>query len=169
MLELVSPVQLAEPPEPTPAAELERVYAEHGSSLLRQCLAITNDLALAEAALHAAFSKLTRHHAGIQGAPAELSWLKHVAARCCLNLLELRTREGADARRTGATSRSPGELEAPSTLTALVAFLRENGRAVALLLLQQGLTQEEIARRLRCCRPTTSIKLRAITEPTLKG
>jgi DNA-directed RNA polymerase specialized sigma24 family protein len=141
---------LAETPGHGAHAEAERLYAEHGRSLLRQCLAITSDSVLAEDALHDALSKLAYHGSGVRGARSELSWLKHVVARRCLDLLEVRSVGRRDASTdSGATSRADAQPYTRNTLTALATRLREKSHAVVLLLLQQGLTQEEIARRLR--------------------
>jgi DNA-directed RNA polymerase specialized sigma24 family protein len=63
--------------------QVEGLYHRYHPRLLRRCLRITRDRALAEDALHSAFVKLMRHGGGLAQACSEIAFLNRVVDRCC--------------------------------------------------------------------------------------
>jgi RNA polymerase sigma-70 factor (ECF subfamily) len=146
---------------------VDQLYRRCGPVIYRRCLKILGDRAAAEDATQEVFCKLMRHIDGLEEGDGYLPWIYRVATNHCLNLLrdearlqtmppELLADEGVHGAAAALPERDLG--------ARLLAAVDEETRAVAVLALVDGLTQDEVAGVLGISRKTVGKKLRLFVE-----
>ncbi len=146
---------------------VDQLYRRHGPVIYRRCVKLLRDRAAAEDATQEVFLKLMRHIDGLEEGEGYLPWIYRVATNHCLNRLrdeawlqtmppELLADEGVHGAAASLPERELG--------ARLLAAVDEETRAVAVLALVDGLTQEEVASVLGISRKTVGKKLRLFVE-----
>jgi RNA polymerase sigma-70 factor (ECF subfamily) len=133
------------------AAELERLYDDHASSLFAFLLNLTRDEANTRDLLQEIFVKLAREPKLLEGVREERAFLIRLAHNAAIDLMRRRgTRQRtkdnfAEIISPFATAVDPDEEIFRNELSAALAELPPEQRAVTHLKLWGGLTFEEIA------------------------
>ena len=133
------------------APDIERLYDEHASSLFAFLLNLTRDEADTRDLLQEIFVKLAREPKLLEGVRAERAFLIRLAHNAAIDLMRRRgTRERtkesfAEIISPFATAADPDEEIFRNELSAALAELLPEQRAVMHLKLWGGLTFEEIA------------------------
>ena len=132
--------------------ELARLYDEHADALCAFLLNITRDHADTRDTLQEVFLKLARRPAVLDGARDERSFLLRLAHNAARDLFRRRstrtqneTRFADEVPLVFEATDSPGEQEHRVALTAALAELPEEQRAIVHLKLWEELTFEAIA------------------------
>jgi RNA polymerase sigma factor (sigma-70 family) len=147
--------------------EIEQVYRRFGASVHRRCRAILRDEAMAEDAVHEVFVRLMRYNADLTDPVAALAWLNRVGERCCFDLLKKhKSRETTSPLPSIEDSPCSDQLDKRLAARDIVMrFWQRLGRrqrAVAVGYYVDGLSQDELARRLRRTRRTIYTDLKRI-------
>ena len=147
--------------------ELERLYDEHAQSLYAFLLNLTRDEADTRDLLQEIFVKLARHPERLSGVRGERAFLIRLAHNAVIDLIRRRgtrdkTRERFAAEITSpfASGNDPDENTFCNELSAALAELPEEQRAVVHLKLWEGLTFEGIAATLEISPNTAASRYR---------
>ena len=147
--------------------ELERLYDEHARSLYAFLLNFTRDEADTRDVLQEIFVKLARQPELLDGIRDERAFLIRLAHNAAIDLIRRRgTRERtketfvAETISPFAPASNPDEQTFRSELTAALAELPPNQRAVVQLKLWEGLTFEQIATALDIPQNTAASRYR---------
>ena len=152
-------------------AAFETLVRRHGPMVLRTCGQVIADRHVAEDAFQATFLILARKSASIRRPEVLGSWLHGVALRAAreAKMRDARRRRFEAQAATGSLPEPLGEADRPeATLIGLeevealheeVARLPERYRVPVVLCELEGLSYEEVARRLQCPVSTIGVRL----------
>ncbi len=153
---------------------MEAIYRRLGPPIYRRCLKILRRADEAADAAQEVFVRILRHQDRLPPEGEQLRWAYAVATRICLN----RLRDGAwetpqdPARPDGddLLSIAPGAEWASDRQLAAKVLARhdETTRAIAWMVLVDGMTQEEAGELLGLSRKTVGKRLAAFVEAARK-
>jgi RNA polymerase sigma-70 factor (ECF subfamily) len=124
------------------AADVQRLYQQHGAALVAYARSFLPDAAAAEDAVHSVFVKLLR---GSTARPAlEAGYLYRAVKNAALNTKRDVARETAILDEERWFVHRGGDLEAELTLQKALGELPEEQREVVMMRIWSGLTLEEI-------------------------
>ncbi len=141
-------------------AELDRMMAEHGSSLLRMCYLYLRDAALAEDAVQDTFLKAYQNLSHFRGESSERSWLIRIAINTCKDYLRTPWFRRVDGKVTLENLPEPVHESEPSDSTVVDEVMRlpAKYKDVVLLRYYQELKIREVSETLRI--PMDTVKSR---------
>jgi len=155
-------MELCQVPDRAGAADVSRLFAEHGNALLRFCYLQLGDAHLAQDAVQETFLRAHRRRASFRGECGEKTWLTAIALNCCRDI-----RRRAWFRRE-RFSPALSDLPEPSepfdpgddTVITQVMALPLKYREAILLHYYQGLSVRDIALATGTSENTWSTRLR---------
>lgn len=152
---------------------IERLMAQHGSSLMRLCFMILSDRGLAEDAVQETFLKAYRAYARFRHEASEYTWLTRIAVNTCKSLRARAWFRLEDRRPDpeGVPGRHAEDALPDDTVLQAVMALRPKYKDPVLLHYYQGLSTQEIADALGIAQSTVSVRLlraRAMLRDQLK-
>ena len=136
--------------------DLQKIYAEHGRSILAHCARILGDYASAEDATQEVFLRVGRC-AGRLPDPLEMRpWLFRIATNHCLNELRSRVvRARTPPQLIGMTTANQEDtMAARNDAQRFLERLPPRARAIAWLTYVDGMLQQEVAETLGVSRRT---------------
>jgi RNA polymerase sigma-70 factor (ECF subfamily) len=150
--------------------EVAALYGKYGRMVLRRCMQLLRDDALAEDAAQNVFVLFMTHRDRLS-ADFPSSLLNRIATNHCLNLIRDANRvipDAPDWLREIAAIEDPGPMfEARSQLKRLFGLHEESTRTMAVLHLVDGMTLEEVAKETGMSVSGVRRRLRGLRE-TLK-
>jgi RNA polymerase sigma-70 factor (ECF subfamily) len=154
--------------QPGAQAQVDELYRQFGPAIFRRCLKLLRDSAEAEDATQEVFVRVFRSLDRFTYGDSALPWIYQIATRLCLH----RLRDGA--RRDGARSRLPPPSTGADDLGhaladrqvahLLLSRFEERTALIAVHVLVDGMTQEEVAQTLQLGRKTVGIHLQKFVE-----
>lgn len=130
------------------AEKTEELFKKYGDEILRTCMLILRNRALAEDAAMTVYEQVFVSFKGFRGEAAEKTWLIRIAVNVCRNILK------SSAYRTG--TELPEEVsdngdeytkaETKAAVSQAIMSLSETYREAAVLHLYNGFTLKEAAR-----------------------
>ncbi|MCM1330420.1 MAG: sigma-70 family RNA polymerase sigma factor [Ruminococcus sp.] len=130
------------------AEKTEELFRKYGDEVLRTCMLILRNRALAEDAAMSAYEKAFSAFHGFRGQSSEKTWLIRIAVNECRNILKssaYRTRAG-EIPETVSDRDVYAEAETKAAVSGAVMSLPEIYREAAVLCLYNGFTLKEAAR-----------------------
>lgn len=131
------------------AEKTEELFKKYGDEILRTCMLILRNRALAEDAAMTVYEKAFSAFHGFRGEAAEKTWLIRIAVNVCRNILK------SSAYRTSAAGEIPDTVserdeysaaETKAAVSQALMSLPEIYREAAVLHLYNGFTLKEAAR-----------------------
>ena len=142
---------------------VEELIDSYGDDVLRLCVLILGDRQLAEDAFQITMTKAWRQLASFRGESGEKTWLSHIAANVCRDMLRtgwMRLLRRSDPIEALPELAAPGEDEGGSGVRDAVLALPGRYREVIVLYYFEDMKQREIAQALRLPVHTVSTRLR---------
>lgn len=138
----------------TPAASaLERLYRDHGHSVLRRARGLLGSDSEGEEMLHEVFLKLLEDPAQLAHLQNPLAWLYSVTTNACFNRIRNRkTRQKILSAQRPAEELHDAGLERRLTLDGLLSALPDEAAAALVYYHMDQMTHAEIAEMLGCSR-----------------
>ena len=157
-------MELCQVPDRAGAADVSRLFAEHGNALLRFCYLQLGDAHLAQDAVQETFLRAHRRRASFRGECGEKTWLTAIALNCCRDI-----RRRAWFRRE-RFSPALSDLPEPSepfdpgddTVITQVMALPPKYREAVLLHYYQNLSYDEITVALDISKSTVYERLKKV-------
>ncbi len=144
------------------AADIERMMALYGDSILRLCFLYLHDRALSEDAVQETFLRAFKSLCSFRGECSEETWLVRIAVNCCKSISRTAWFRHVDRSITLDILPEPSLSHDIKDDTVIVEVMRLPGkyREVILLYYYQGMRTKEIAETLSLPQPTVSSRLK---------
>ena len=142
---------------------IEELIDAYGDGILRLCVLILGDRQLAEDAFQITMTKAWKRLATFRGESSEKTWLSHIAAYVCRDMLRtgwMRLLRRSEALEALPELAAPDEGERESAVRDAVLALPGRYREVIALYYFEDMKQREIAQVLRLPVHTVSTRLR---------
>ncbi len=128
--------------------ELRRIVTEHGSQILRLCVAYLGDRQLGEDAAQETFFSVYEKYGTCAGNSSELTWILRIAINKCRNIMR-KKHFGFEVLQYGLSLPEPAQMEyQESMLLEKIEKLPQMEREAILLYYYQELDIKEIS---ACC------------------
>ena len=152
------------------AADIGRMMALYGDSLLRLCFLYLHARALSEDAVQETFLRAYRSLGGFRGECAEETWLTRIAVNCCKSVLKSAWFRRVDRSVTLDTLPEPLSPYDSKDDTVIVEVMRlpRKYREVILLYYYQGMRAREIAKALSLSPSAVSSRLKRAKDRLYK-
>ena len=157
---------LAEAAVPSRESAVAELYRLHGPALFRRCLRLLKNREAAHDATQEVFLKLVSNVERLEDRETVLPWMYRVATNHCLNLRRTAHSRGEDGLVELEVSPvvSPDLYPARALAQAVLSRFDAATQAIAVAVIVDGMTQEEVAAALGVSRRTILRKLDRFVE-----